>query len=160
MHQRGAAFCHSFLSSEGVTPTEIHRRMEVLYVAACLLLQQVYEWTRNFLNGFISEADFTLPSQALRIVTSDVIAAVEAIAKDNRRVTVHEITAHLDMSDGSAHHIIHDVLRFHKLCASWVPRQLTVELKERRVDACQEHLKRFEAEGDDFLERIGTGDEI
>jgi hypothetical protein len=32
-----------------------------------------------------------------------------------------------------------------------VPRQLTAELKERRVDACQELLKRFETEGDGFL---------
>jgi hypothetical protein len=32
-----------FLSSEGVKPTEIHRRMEVQYGDACLSLQQVYE---------------------------------------------------------------------------------------------------------------------
>jgi len=37
--------------------------------------------------------------------------------------------------------------------------QLTAELKERRVDACQEHLKLFEAEGDGFLGRTVTGDE-
>jgi len=41
-----------------------------------------------------------------------------------------------------------------------VPRQLTVELKERRVDACQEHFKRFKAEGDGFPGTIVTGDEI
>jgi hypothetical protein len=33
-----------FLSSEGVKPTEIHRRMEVQYDDACLSLQQVYKW--------------------------------------------------------------------------------------------------------------------
>jgi hypothetical protein len=38
-----------------------------------------------------------------------------------------------------------------------VPRQLTAELKERHVDVCQELLKRFEAEGGGFLERIVTG---
>jgi len=32
-----------FLSSEGLKPTEIHRRMEVQYGDACLSLQQVYE---------------------------------------------------------------------------------------------------------------------
>jgi Mlc titration factor MtfA (ptsG expression regulator) len=68
---------------------------------------------------------------------------MEAIVKDNRRVTVHEIAAHLDMSDGSAHHIVHAVLQFHIVSARWVTRQLTAELKERRVDACQELLKRF-----------------
>jgi len=40
-----------------------------------------------------------------------------------------------------------------------VPSHLTAELKERRVDACQELLERSEAEGDGFLGRIVTGDE-
>ena len=89
----------------------------------------------------------------------EATAAVEAIVKENLCVTVHEIAAHLHMGHGSAHHIVHDVLQFHKVSARWVPCQLTAELKERRVDACQELLKRFEAEGDGFLGRIVTGDE-
>jgi len=40
-----------------------------------------------------------------------------------------------------------------------VPRQLTAELKERRAEDCQKLLKRFEAEYDGFLGRIGRGDE-
>ena len=72
---------------------------------------------------------------------------------------MHETAAHLDMSRGSSHHIVHDILQFHKVSAKWVPRQLTADLKELRVDACQELLKRFEAEGDGFLGRIVTGDE-
>jgi hypothetical protein len=55
---------------------------------------------------------------------------VEAIVKENRLLRVHERAAHPDMSHGSAHHIIHDVLQFHKVSARWVPRQLTAELKE------------------------------
>jgi len=92
-------------------------------------------------------------------VTPEAIAAVKAIVKENGRITAHETAAHLDMSHGSAHHIVHDVLHFHKLSARWVPCQLTAELKERRVDACQKLLKLFEAEGDGFLGRIGPGDE-
>jgi len=72
---------------------------------------------------------------------------------------MNEIVAHLDMSHRSAHRIVHDVLQFHEMSARWVPRQLTAELKQRRVDACQELLKRFEAEGDGFLGRIVAGDE-
>jgi len=93
------------------------------------------------------------------VVTPEAIAAVEAIMKENRCVTVNERTAHPDMSCGSAHHIVHDVLQFHKMSARWVPRQLTAELKEQHVDACKELLKHFEAEDDGFLGRIVTGDE-
>ena len=79
--------------------------------------------------------------------------------KENHRVTVQEIAAYLDLSHGSAHHIIHDVLQFNKTSASWVPRQVTAELNERRVDAYHEHLKHSEAECDGFLRRSVTGDE-
>ena len=125
--------------------------MEVQYGDACLSLQQVCEWSRKFLNGVSSVTDSPGLGQAHRVVTLEAIAAVEA--------TVHEVAALLDMNHGSAHHIVHDVLQFHKMSARWVTRQLTVELKERRVDVCQELSKRFEAEGNGFLGTIVTGDE-
>jgi len=45
-----------FLSGEGVKPIEIHRRMKVQYGDACLPLQQVYEWTRKFMNSITSDS--------------------------------------------------------------------------------------------------------
>jgi len=109
MHQRRTASCYPFfLSSEGVKPIEIYRRMKVEYGDACLLLQQVYEWTRKFMNGISSVTDSPRPGQAHRVVTPKAIAAVEAIVKENRCVTVNEIAARLDMNHGSAHHIVRD----------------------------------------------------
>jgi len=119
----------------------------------------MYECSRKFLNGVSSVTDSPPPDQAHRVVIPEAIAAVEAIVKKYRWVTVHEIVAHLDMGHGSAHHIVHDVLQFFKVSARWVPRQLTAEFKERRVDACQELLKRVEAEDDGLLGRIVTGNE-
>ena len=121
-----------FLSSEGVKPIKIHRRMDVQHGDECLSLQKVYEWTRKFMNSISSVTDSSRPGQAHPVVTPEVIAADEATMRENRRVTVNEIAAHPDMSHGSAHHIVHDVLQFNKVSASWVPRQLPAELKERR----------------------------
>jgi len=104
-----------FLSSGGVKPIEIHRRMKVQYGDACLSLQQVDERTRKFMNGISSVTDSPRPVQAHRVVTLEAVAAVEAIVNENRRVTVNEITAHLDMSHESAHHIVHDVLQLYEL---------------------------------------------
>ena len=55
-----------FLSSEGVKPIEIHRRVKFQYGDACLSLQQVYEWTRKFMNGTSSVTDSARPGQAHR----------------------------------------------------------------------------------------------
>ena len=79
-----------FLSSEGVKPIEIHRRMKVQYGGACLSLQQVYEWTRKFMNGIGSVTNSPRPGRALRVVTPEAIATVEAIVKENGRLTVNE----------------------------------------------------------------------
>ena len=95
-----------FLSSEGAKPIEIHRQIKVQYGDACLSLQQVYEWTRKFMNGISSVTDSPRPGQAHPVVTPQAIAAVEAIVKENHRVTVNEIAAHLDTNHGSAHHIV------------------------------------------------------
>ena len=94
--------------SEGVKPIEIHRRMKVQYGDACLSLQQVYEWTRKFMNGISSVTDSPRPGQSRRVVTPEGIEAVETIVKENRSLTVNEMAAHLDVSHGSAHHIVHD----------------------------------------------------
>jgi len=79
-----------FLSSEGVKTIEAHRRMNVQYSDAFLSLQQVYEWTRKFMNGISSVTDSPRPGQAHPVVTPEAVAAVEAIVKENRRLTVNE----------------------------------------------------------------------
>jgi len=69
------------------------------------------------MNGISSVTDSPRPGQAHRVVTPEAIAAVEAIVKENRRVTVNEIAAHLDTSHGSAHHIVQGVLQLYELHA-------------------------------------------
>jgi hypothetical protein len=43
--------------SEGVKPIKIHRPMKVQYGDAYLSLQQVYGWTKKFMNGISSVKD-------------------------------------------------------------------------------------------------------
>ena len=62
------------------------------------------------MNVVSSATDAPRPGQAHRVVTPEAIAAVEAIVKEIRRVTMNEIAAHLDMSHGSAHNIVHEVI--------------------------------------------------
>jgi len=48
------------------------------------------------MNGISSVTDSPRPGQVHRVVTPEATAAVEGIVKENRRVTVNEIAAHLD----------------------------------------------------------------
>jgi len=67
------------------------------------------------MNGISSVTGSSRPDQAHRILTPEVIVAAEAIVKENRRVTVNEVAAHMSMIHGSAHRIVRDVLQFHKV---------------------------------------------
>jgi histone-lysine N-methyltransferase SETMAR len=148
-----------FLGSEGEKPADIHRRMKRQYGDACVSLQQVYEWHRKFKSGVSTLTDAARSGRPHTATTPNAIATVERVLRENRRVTIDKVAGELKISHGSAHHIIHDMLQYHKVSARWVPKQLIPELKERRVDVCEILLRRYEAEGDGFLHRIVTCDE-
>ena len=48
---------------------------------------------------------------------------------------------------------------FIKLCARWVPKQLTPEHKAKRMESELIFLQRYHDDSDEFLDRIITGDE-
>ena len=62
--------------------------------------------------------------------TPEMVAGVECVLWENRHITLDEVVSELNISHGSAHHIIHNVLGFRKVSARSVPRQLALKLKE------------------------------
>ena len=83
-------------------------------------------------------------------------AGAEKLIGDDRRVTLDDIVERLGISYLSAAKIV-GALGFAKVCARWVPRQLTDPHKQAGLETCLELL---ECHADEtFLERIVTGDE-
>lgn len=60
------------------------------------------------------------------------------------------------ISHGSIHAIIKDHLQFRKICAQWVPHQLTEEQKIHRIAVSLGHLQRYHEEEYAFLSSPGT----
>jgi hypothetical protein len=48
-------------------------------------------------------------------------AEVDALSKENRRITVNEIALTLSIISGSAFAIVHDDVGYPRVCARWVP---------------------------------------
>ena len=71
---------------------------------------------------------------------------------------VSEVAAHLDISYGSAYAILHDDLGYRKVCAQWVPKELTVVRKQQRVETVTQLVRQYE-EDLSILERTVTSDE-
>ena len=73
MHQKRTGSVIRFVSSEVVKPVEIHRRMKVQCGDACLSLQQVYKWTRKFMNGVSSVTDSPRPGTRVDTLSAKII---------------------------------------------------------------------------------------
>jgi histone-lysine N-methyltransferase SETMAR len=58
------------------------------------------------------------------------------LIRENRRITAEGVAGRLNVSVGSAYSLIHDSLKISKVCARWVPKELTEERRRRRLDVC------------------------
>lgn len=73
-------------------------------------------------------------------VTQDNIAAVDLAIKQNRRISVLELSSNVGVSVGSVDTIIHEHLLYSKVSARWVPKMLAEQHKQACFSACQQLL--------------------
>ncbi|GFV95486.1 uncharacterized protein TNCV_4574881 [Trichonephila clavipes] len=79
---------------------------------------------------------------------------------ENRRFSITELRNQFpQISLSLSHDIVTKHLLFKKLYARWVPKNLTPEHKIQRLGAALIFLQRYHADGDEFLNRIVSGDE-
>jgi len=122
-------------------------------------IAMVYEWIEMFKNGRTSVMDAERSGQHSTSTTDEKLEEARAIILIDRSVTIEEIALQLGISQGTAYSLVHDILVFHKVAAKWMPRHLTEEYKRNRQHICSSLLARYNREGDNFLNRIITGDE-
>lgn len=87
------------------------------YGDAYLSLQQVYEWDRKFKNGVSSVADVDRPGGPHTAYTPARVERLKRVTQENRRVTTDDVALELGIGHDCAHHIMHDVLQYHKVRA-------------------------------------------
>ena len=81
----------------------------------------------------------------------------DALIKEKRCITINELAESLRESEGCAVKIM-DTLGYSKVCARWVPRQLTEAHKQSHLEACSELLEYCHSDKT-FLQQIVTADE-
>ena len=122
----------------------------------------VKRWVKRINDGQeeLAESDFCSrprndrPSSAH---SSANIDQADALIKKNRRITINELAESLGVSARSAVKIM-DTLGYSKVCARWVPKQLTEAHKQSDLEACSKLLKYCHSDKT-FLQRIVTGDQ-
>jgi hypothetical protein len=112
-----------------------------------------------FKKGRTSVTDSERSGRPSTATNDDKQEQVRSMILTDRRITVRDTASTLDTSEGSAHSMVHDILGFLKVCAQWVPKELTAVHKQNCVDISSHLLEQYHNEGDNFLNRIITGDE-
>jgi transposase len=147
-----------FLIKEGCSAVEIHRRLKDVYGDAVIDVSNVRRWVKKFRDGESEIADKPRSGRSSTSVTDNRRSRIDELIRENRRITIHKIADALQLFYGSVQAMIEN-LGYHKVCAKWVPRQLTPDLRHIRVEGCQELLIMFEVQKDTFFTNVVTGDE-
>ena len=98
--------------------------------------------------------------ERLSLITDYLVELVRERFMENRRFTITELSSYFPrISHSLLHKIITEHLLFRKLCARWVPKQLTPEHKTKCMKPALTFLQRCHDDDDEFLDWIITGDE-
>jgi len=148
-----------FLNAKHVSPSNIHTQLVQVYGENVISKCNVYEWCKKFSKGRDNIFDEPRSGRPRHSTTDENIVKVDGMIQQDRRVRIRTIAAVLDISKSRVYDIVHDKLGYHKICARWVPKQLTDAHKASRMTLSLDHLSRYHVEGNQFLDRIVTGDE-
>jgi hypothetical protein len=96
----------------------------------------VEKWFAKFKRGARS-------GRSKEAVTDENIQKVHKIILNDRKVKLIEIAETLKILKQRVGHIVHEYLDMRKLCAKWVPRVLTIDQKQQRVDDSEQCLAIF-----------------
>ena len=72
------------------------------------------------------------------MVGSASIDQANTLIKENRPITINELAESSGVSERSAVKIM-DTLGYSKVCARWVPSQLTEAHRQSRLETCSKH---------------------
>jgi len=155
MEQRAVIkFC--FLSK--LSPTETVKKMRIAYGKDCLSRSKIFEWYARFKSGRESLEDDPREGRPPTCINDDNVERVRAAVVSNPRYSVEMLAEELKLSKGSVYTVLTKKLGKRKICARFVPHALTLEQKERRVEASRS-LVEFANKDKNFLDKIVTGDE-
>ncbi|XP_022239456.1 histone-lysine N-methyltransferase SETMAR-like [Limulus polyphemus] len=121
-------------------------------------ITQIKEWYKRFKDGRTTVESEPRSGRPSTCRNDQVIAKVNAMVMRDRRVTIREIAEEVGISTFSAHSIMTKDLAMKRVVAKFVPKLLTVEQKELRVEVSQDMLDSTNSDPD-FMNTIITGDE-
>jgi transposase len=106
-----------FMWAELVKSAEVHRRMLAQYGARTMHQRKICGWIEHFKEGRTSVMDESRPGRPSISRMDQHIQRVDALIREDRRLTLARVADIVGISYGSAQATVHDDLGYHKVCA-------------------------------------------
>lgn len=142
----------------GKSARETKAMLNMAYGDTAMKRTACSKWHERFQDGRESIEDDGRLGRPSTSTDDPHVHEVNALVRENRRLTVRELAEECGISIGSCHNILTEKLKMHRVAAKFVPRLLTDDQKAHRVQVCQELLDRSNNDAH-FLTNIITGDE-
>ena len=128
--------CIKFCANLGKSATETLEMIQQGFGDQSLSRAQVFQWHARFKTGRTSVDDDERTGRPTSCTTPETVARIQELVRHDRRPTI----------------------RVHRVAAKFVPRILTADQKQQRVNVCTE-LRQLASDDETFLSKVITGDE-
>lgn len=147
-----------FLVKLGKSATETYSMLQQVYGDECLSRTRVFEWHKRFKEGREDVEDDPRPGRPSTSKTDDNIEKIGSLIRQDRRLSIRAIAEMIGIDKESVRQVLHEHFNMKKVCSKMVPKILTPEQKDSRMEICSDILKNIKKDPD-LLHRVITCDE-
>ena len=135
----------------GKSATETYHLLKKVYGDECLPHTQVFKWFKRFKEGRELIGDDQRPGRPSTSKTEANIEKIGEIVRQNRRLGIRAIAELINIDKETVLQILHNNFNMKKVCSKMVPRLLTPDQKEIRMNICGDILQNIENDPKLFL---------
>ena len=142
--------------------TSIHEHLlRTVGPANAMSLRSVQRWCKEFRDGRKNLDREPGQGRKPNWTTVSLPSRIQEVLDEDCRITVRELELRLQTPQTTIFNVMKSEMGLVKLSARWVPRLLTDELKQRRMETCQRNIQLVQDSGgaDEFLSHLVTSDE-
>lgn len=150
--------CIEFCFKLQKSATETFEMIKEAFTKDALKRTTVFDWYSRFKNGRSSMDDDPREGRPIQQRTDENVTLISNLIKENRRISLRDLEEETGISITTIGNVIREDLKLRKTPAKFIPRFLTIDQKQCRLDTCENMLE-MATNDPEWKDKIITGDE-